>query len=96
MIRLVQREFRIWLRQRQRFVVGDPNSPTNCPLCQFLKQKGAKTVRMGFSTRTVNGVPQGNSPWQRNFQKRAIRLQTALNVTGLRGGEALEALDDVT
>jgi len=96
MIRLVQADFRRWLRRNDGKIVGDPTEVTSCPLCRYLKSHGAKKVRMTIAARYVDNNTHMNSAWARSFQHRAIALQRQLRVEGLRGREALEALIDVT
>ncbi len=96
MIRIAQKDFRIWLRRNGGKIVGDPTDINTCPLCRFLKSRGAKKVRMSFYARFVDGRSHNNTVWARKFQQRAIEVQRSLEVTGLRGREALTALNDVT
>ena len=96
MIRLAKKDFRFWLNRNGGKIVGDPTNRTSCPFCRFLKASGAKKVNISISSRVVDGRSHQHSKWQRDFQHHAIRLQRELAVVGLRGCEALDALDEVT
>ena len=96
MIRLVQADFRRWLRRNGGKIVGDPNEPSDCPFCRFLKSQGAKKVWIDIPQRRVDGEIHTHSKWQRDFQHNAIRLKRELVVADLRGREALIALDEAT
>ena len=95
MIRLVKKDFRQWLRFNARTIVGDPTENSTCPLCRFLKSRGAKKVLMKFSARIVDGKLHDNSRWAVKFQKGAVELQRSLDVEGLRGREALQVIDSI-
>ena len=96
MIRLAKKDFRTWLNRNGGKIVGDPTNRTSCPFCRFLKASGAKKVVVLIANRVVDGQSHQHSKWQRAFQCRAIRMQKELNVFGLRGREALKAMDEVT
>lgn len=95
MIRIHQRDFRTWLQKNQGKIVGDASDVRGCPLCKFLKSKGAKHTNMQITCRTIDGERHDNSRWLREFQSNAMRLQKDLEVDGLRGHEALAALDPI-
>ncbi len=96
MIRLAKKDFRRWLAKNQRVIVGDPDNPGLCPMCRYLKSRGAKRVFIDIGYRRVDGQMHEHCKWQRDFQKEAMRVQRLLKVVGLRGREALAILDDVT
>lgn len=93
MIRLTKKDFRSWLEKNRSKIVGNAESPDNCPICRFMKSQGAKTVEVQISYRRIDGRNYAHSLWQRNFQRQAISQQRELRVSCLRGLEALEALD---
>lgn len=93
MIRLTRKDFRRWLWRHRRVIVGRPAEARQCPICRYLKSCGAKFVRIGIVSRTVDGQRHHHSKWQRDFQYKAIALERKLDVTGLRGQEALDILD---
>ncbi len=95
MIQLDKRAFRNWLTSHQGQIVGNPNSPHRCPIARFLQARGGKDIHVEICERRVDGKIHQHIGWQQDFQVRAQELQKELNVTGLRGREALRALQDV-
>lgn len=93
MIRLTRKDFRRWLFRNRRVVVGIAENPRKCPFCRYLKWKGARFVNIQVSHRWVDGHRNQHTKWQREFQREAMRKERELDVTGLRGREALAILD---
>lgn len=95
MIRFYKRDFRAWLVEKQRVMVGLPSEIKKCPVCNFLRSRGAKTVEVQITHRRVDGQRHEHNKWQRDFQKKAMKLQRDLDVIGLRGRECLAILDEL-
>ena len=96
MIRLTRVDFRRWLVRNRKVIVGLPDDLEDCPMCRYLKSRGAKKIWMTFGYRVVDGRSHNNGvKWQREFQRQAVRLERELDVIGLRGQEALDVLDSV-
>lgn len=69
-MKFTKKAFAAWLSSMpSRKRVGDPEHVLTCPLCQFLKEQGAKSVVMGITSRTVDGVRHENPRWAATFQR---------------------------
>lgn len=96
MIKLYKRDFRAWLVEKQPVMVGLASDNRKCPICNFLRSRGAKKVEVQISYRRVDGHRHEHNKWQRDFQRQAMKLQRDLDVIGLRGRECLTILDELT
>lgn len=71
-----KKAFTKWLegKTRQRSV-GRPEHVNHCPLCEFLKEQGAKQVFMLITHRRVNGRQEiANPQWAQKFQIAACEV----------------------
>ena len=92
MIRLAKADFRRWLRRNRFRDVGEPSDMKDCPLCRYLKSRGAKQVLISVAWRQVDGKHHTHNSWQREFQNNAMTLAKAFHVPELQGIQALLAL----
>lgn len=95
MIRLTRAGFRRWLKKNEGKIVGPAESYTRCPMCKYLKSKGAVRVKMDIRQRRVDGQVYYHRGWQRRFQTKAMYYQDAYGFESLRGSEAIDILDSV-
>lgn len=71
-MRFSKKAFQEWLESKTNLTrVGRPEHVFKCPLCEFLKAQGAKSVYMTFDFRTVDKVHTENPMWARKFQHAA-------------------------
>lgn len=65
-----KKAFKAWLESKTRQkVVGRPEHILRCPLCEFLKEQGAKRVIMHIDYRRVDGRQMvANPQWAQKFQ----------------------------
>ena len=95
MIRLTRAGFRRWLKKNEGKIVGPAESFSQCPMCKYLKSRGAEKVWMDICSRRIDGKIHKNRGWQRRFQSQAMIFQNANGFTALRGAEAIDILDQV-
>ena len=71
-VKFTKKGFESWLSEKSdRSLVGNPESPTDCPLCRFLRDQGAEDINMSISDKNIDGRFSENPLWAINFQRRA-------------------------
>lgn len=83
-----KRAFTEWLESKTALTrVGKPEDTGNCPLCEFMRDQGAKRVLTFIARREIDGKSYPNPEWARKFQLAAcefVKTDTERQITAKR------------